>query len=136
MESVNRNADDDADDESLEHELYGFGRMILPPTLPTLPLVFRTPAVWVLLSVLRRVGLARVLPTLMSPRPLPLDFSRGVFGRPPVGAVFSASLSAPIYRDVFVTLVEVVVVQLMARRCLSFDMGDREAVLRAITRRW
>jgi hypothetical protein len=111
---------------------------MFPLTLPTLPLVFRTPAVaWVLLSVLRRVGLARVLPTLMSPRPLPLTFSRGVFGRPlVVGAVFSASLSAPIYRDVLVTLVEVVVVQLIARRCFSLDTGDREAVLRAITRRW
>ena len=104
--------------------------------LPTLPLVFRTPLV-LLLSVLRLVGLARVLPTLISPRPLPTFSRAGVLGRPPTaGAVFSVSLSDPTYTEVLITLVEVVVVQLIARRCLSLDTGDRDVVLRAITRRW
>src|SRR5689334_15438982 len=95
------------------------------PTLPTRPLVLRTPD---LMSVLRRVGLDRILPTLMLPLPLVL-LSLGVFGRP-VGAVFSASLSSPKPNDVWVTEVCTTEVVLKARRCLSLCAGDRDDVLR------
>ena len=112
--------------------VYDLGRIMELPTLPTLPLVFLTP---LLLSVLRRDGLDRVLPTLIFPSPLPLFSLPGVFGRAPVGAVFSASLSPPMFQDVFVTLMEVVVVQLIALRCFSFGLGDRDVVFRTIISR-
>ena len=114
---------------------YDFGRLMELPTLPTRPLVFRTPA---LPSVLRRTGLDLIFPTLMLPLPLPL-FSFGVFGRAPVGAVFSRSLSSPNPKEVCVTDVWITDVVLNARRCLSFvageRAGERDEVLRAIWRR-
>lgn len=99
--------------------------MVGLPTLPTLPLVFRTP---VLPSVLRRVGLALVLPTLISPLPLLLFSRAGVLGRDPAGAAFSTSLSALTGQDVVVTVSHLSVmteVVLNARRW-SFIRGDRD----------
>ena len=102
------------------------------PTLPTRPLVFRTPF---LVSALRRDGLARTLLTLMAPWPAPLFSREGVLGCEPAGAVFSASLSP--YDVVHVeVMVVLVVVMLTARRSRSFASGDRDAVRRAIWRRW
>lgn len=112
---------------------HDFGREMALPTLPTRPLVFRTP----LLSVLRREGLERILLMLMLPFPL---FSLGVFGRAPAGAVFSRSLSSPNPKEVCVTEVWMTDVVLKARRCLSLRVGDRagerDDVRRAIWRRW
>lgn len=68
---------------------YALVREMALPTLPTRPLVFRTPD---LPSVLRLEGLERTLVMLMLPLPL---LSLGVFGRAPAGAVFSRSLSSP-----------------------------------------
>lgn len=105
--------------------------MVLP-TLPTRPLVFRTPA---LLSVARRAGLPRTLVMLMLPFPL-LSFPLGVFGRAPVGAAFSVSLS-PVYFHTVDVIDVLVVVMLIARLSLSaFDVGDLDVVLRATCRRW
>ena len=103
------------------------------PTLPTRPLVFLTPF---LLSVLRRAGLDRVFPMLISPRPLPMLFSRaGVFGRAPVMPLFSTSLSPPGTPHVVVVVIDVIVVQLTAR-LFSFEFGERDVVRLANIRSW
>jgi len=86
---------------------------VVPPILPIRPLVFRTPDAVFVSVVLRRIGLVRTFPTLISPFPLltakaPPELRPGDLGR----AWFSTSLSPSCH---FVVVTVVVVEQLTAR---------------------
>ena len=82
-------------DEYSGAECHQFALVITPaPTLPILPLVFRTPLLSLLLSALR-LDVARTLATPMVPLPLPLLVLPGVLGLAGSVVQFSTSSAEP-----------------------------------------